>query len=217
MENNKLASSRNVGMRDINALLQSAPISRITTLRDDEGRRGFTLLRHPEFILGSSRIPNKGFTLLEVLVVVLIIGILTAVAVPLYERAMDKAALTEVFQVFHIFQQQAELALLEHSGLQGVVITGQDGPRELFNVNPFVGMDCRGSSECISEDFVYEAGVGNVDKNADQAFVTVYSRKTGNYVGTLILASDGNGKYQWVFDRGYEPVLTAELAKHYIK
>ncbi len=36
--NNQLTSSCSLGVRDINALLQTAPISRIKTLRDDEGR-----------------------------------------------------------------------------------------------------------------------------------------------------------------------------------
>ena len=39
---------------------------------------------------------NRGFTLIEILVAVLIIGVLAAIAVPIYKTAVDKAFFTDL-------------------------------------------------------------------------------------------------------------------------
>ena len=51
---------------------------------------------------------NKGFTLIELLVVVLIIGILASIAVPQYQKAVDKAEMAGVLETFRSIKQAME-------------------------------------------------------------------------------------------------------------
>jgi len=56
---------------------------------------------------------QKGFTLVEVLVVVLIIGILTAVALPQYEGAMERSRLSEALKNGRTLIDSMSRALVE--------------------------------------------------------------------------------------------------------
>ena len=55
---------------------------------------------------------NKGFTLLEMLVVVLIIGILAGIALPQYQKAVEKTKLTEALLDIKTIQGAAQRYIL---------------------------------------------------------------------------------------------------------
>ena len=59
---------------------------------------------------------KKGFTLIELLVVVLIIGILASVALPQYQKAVEKSRSAEALVMLKNAHQAYELARLESNG-----------------------------------------------------------------------------------------------------
>ncbi len=64
-----------------------------------------------------TRNTRRGFTLIELLVVVLIIGILATVALPQYQKAVERARVAaEVLPAFNAFRKSADAYLLENGG-----------------------------------------------------------------------------------------------------
>ena len=57
---------------------------------------------------------KKGFTLIELLAVVLIMGILTAVAVPQYKKSLERSRMTEAVQMLPAIFDARERLFVEH-------------------------------------------------------------------------------------------------------
>lgn len=60
---------------------------------------------------------QHGFTLIELMVVIGIIAILSAIGIPAYQNYLRKAALTDMLQVFMPYRTAVELCALDRGGL----------------------------------------------------------------------------------------------------
>jgi len=142
---------------------------------------------------------KKGFTLIELLVVVLIIGILSAIALPQYEKAVEKTRLTEVVQNISHLQKAIDIYLLENGGYPSSRITFFSSTgKDILNIDVTSGMECSVGG-CRTKYFWYSAycDASYCDILADRGL-----QDNKNY---SFRVEKAKGSDEWIKECSYDP------------
>ena len=124
---------------------------------------------------------RKGFSLIELLVVCLIIGVLSSLALPNYNRSIERARVTEALTMLRAIHDSCERLAIEHfqTGCEAGISSG-------IVTFPKLDMTVKGTFSnngltLTTENFIYTLG-------EDISATPV----KGNYVGAIIKLDNNN-------------------------
>ncbi len=99
---------------------------------------------------------NKGFTLIELMVVILIIGILSAIALPEYTRSMEKARVAEALTIMDAIKKGVDVYVAEN-GFQNQELIGNNGVAKQLDINVENELDCSDGDLCSGKYFNFDS------------------------------------------------------------
>ena len=146
---------------------------------------------------------SKGFTLLELLVVVLIIGILAGIALPQYEKSVEKTRLAEALLNISALQRGIDAYTLANGYASNTVYFLNDDPDVVLDIDITKNLDCE-TTHCANEFFSYTAACDHIGR---ECYIIVERQDSAEYALHLN-KEEGNeswtkrcdyiDKYEWL-------------------
>ena len=156
---------------------------------------------------------GKGFTLLELLVVVLIIGILAAIAIPQYKKAITKTKLAELDVIVNAARKNIENYLMIHDYPASGTVYFTGTKRTADDIE--MPGDCDSfSSNCITKLLNYRAYCSSKNciidvvllfLNGEKVSIQIDKEKKKVYINNIWYLYKANAKEtcQWAQDNNY--------------
>ena len=129
---------------------------------------------------------KKGFTLIELLVVVLIIGILSAVALPQYQKAVEKSRTTEALSNMSTMRNQMDIYILAN-GFPGAGVTISYTDLADVDIQGGSWVDQGGWLDLKTKNFIYHSGCDH-----ESCYIEVQRKQANSTIYGLISKRESN-------------------------